>query len=125
MRIPANRSIVMSSRVVRFGTISAMPQELDPRSVADDGHAAANSAASLRVHLRGRTKKTDASRISRIGTELDRLDDVAGPLRSVIGRLPYITVITQAEIAYVKDASKRLQYERSQLKKMLPRGRRF
>lgn len=102
-----------------------MTRELDPRDVAAAGHAAADSAQALRLHLRGRTKKTDASRISRIGTELDRLDAAAQPLRSVIGRLPYIVVITQAEIASVKDASKRIQYERSQLKKMLPAGRRF
>jgi len=102
-----------------------MPQELDPRVVAADGHAAADDAQALRHHLRGRTKKSDASRISRIGTELDRLDAVSRPLRSVVGRLPYITVITQAEIADVKAASKRIQYERSQLKKMLPTGRRF
>lgn len=116
----------MRFRVVRFGTILEMIPHLDdPRVVAENGHAAATAAADLRRHLRGRTKKTDASRVARIGTELDRLDAAAKPLRSMVGRLPYLKVITQAEIVDVQEASKRIQYERSQLKKMLPRGRRL
>jgi len=87
----------------------ALPQYLlDAQQVAD-------RAALVRQDTRRAEKPGDSVREKRLDATLDEIDAAMKPVRSAIGRIAWGAGEYEAEL---RDVSRRLQYERRQLKKM-------
>lgn len=82
-----------------------------------EGEAAANDAAALRARLRLVTKKGDPGREHDIKRAISRINKAMEPIRSIVGRLLWDPQ-PEAEDRAIRAVSKRLGYERKQLKKM-------
>lgn len=78
---------------------------------------AADHAEKTRKGLRRRTKVGDERREKDLAAEIDRLHKAMAPIRRAIGRLPYQPAGKRDDKA-LRHASKRLKYERKQIRKM-------
>lgn len=99
-----------------------MSPSLDFDTVRTDVQAAqgvALEAASLRRTLRRRFNRDDPRRIERLTAMLELIDKAMKPIRSHSGRLAWEAFPDDLDQT-LPEASSVLQYERRQLKKMLP-----
>lgn len=92
---------------------------MDIEDAIADSRVAVRRAATLRKDLRWNSKRWDSARRERIELEIRRLGAAMAPIRSAIGRLVWEPVAAALDTR-LRDASRALQYERKQLKKMLP-----
>ena len=105
----------------RCGTLPGMDE---PEDTLQDQIAAAWAAVAaakrVREHHRRRTDKRSKQRAQDIEVALQRLKDAMGPLRSYLGRFPYMPQAnaTRLEHNNVCEASRALQSERRKLWKM-------
>lgn len=76
------------------------------------------SAQKLRRRLRRRSKRGDPTRNRRIHEQLALLGDAMKPIRSATGKLQWVFV-DEAAAEELYTVSRRLQYERRQLRRML------
>lgn len=86
-----------------------------------EGEDGARVAADLRARLRFKTKPGEPGREQDIARMLDALDYAMKPVRSLIGRALWEPIPDEHENA-LRAVSKRLGYERKQLKKMRQRS---
>jgi hypothetical protein len=99
--------------------MAVKPHDLD--AVARDtenGLDTANSARIFRENLRWRTRRGDPERTRTLEAELRAVDAAMKPIRAHIGRAVWEPLPDALEEP-LREASRRLQYERRQLKKML------
>lgn len=97
---------------------------LSHNQILEGVDGAVQNARDIRAFHRKRTKKGDQQRETDIRHALTRIKRVMAPIRTKLGRWPYVTEIEGDEVAQIDElrvASKRLQAERRKLWKL--RGR--
>lgn len=87
------------------------------RGAIDNARVVAAGAAGLRKKLRWKTSVGGAQREAQIGKFIDLIDKAMKPVRSFVGRLAYVPLSPGLD-RDLRRASRSLQYERKQLKKM-------
>ena len=105
----------------RCGTLPVMDESEDTlQDQIASAWAAVAAAKRVREHHRRRTDKRSKQRAQDIEVALNRIRDAMAPLRSYLGRFPYVpqTEVTRIEYDDVSDASRALQAERRKLWKM-------
>lgn len=80
-------------------------------------HETADLAAKRRKHLRRRTVPGEPKREETLASMIERLRLAMAPIRSAIGYIPY-DKYTEGDEAKIRAASRRLKYERKQIRKM-------
>lgn len=89
------------------------------QTLIERADAAANEAERLRKFYRRSHKRASELRVKQLTAALDNIAEASRPIRSTMGRLPYIRISAALE-DQLRDASQRLQSERRKLSKMLP-----
>jgi len=87
--------------------------------LVDRADAAVAEAKRLREFYRRRHKRTSDLRVRQLSAALEDLTAAAAPVRSAMGRLPYMRISAALEDR-LREASLQLQSERRKLSKMLP-----
>ena len=85
------------------------------REALDGAYEAANGAATLRRRLRWKQKPGSRRREKQIADALEEIRRAMAPIRSLIGKAAWEEIPQEPDLRAV---SRRLQYERRQLKKM-------
>jgi hypothetical protein len=88
-------------------------------TLVDRAEAAAAEAERLRKFYRRRHKRTSELRVKQLTAALEDLTEAAAPVRSAMGRLPYMRISAALE-ERLRDTSLSLQSERRKISKMLP-----
>lgn len=113
----------MSSSFVRFRTCTlwyswgVAPSD-QIRSAAARGHDVARLARQARSSLRRQTDPGGERRERTLAKQIALINTAMEPIRSYVGRLPHLDLIDPDLEADLRAASRSLQYERRQLKKM-------
>jgi len=84
----------------------------------DHAKEAVERSAALRRRLRRRTKTADKNRQTLLNVEHDHLKDAMAPLRSVLGKLAFVSITAKQEHR-LRTTSKLIQAERQKVRKML------
>ena len=81
------------------------------------GRTAVSKAQNLREALRRNSTPGSKDREQQLDSALDEIDSAMYPIRSFLGRLPFVDLPDELE-EDIRQTSKDCQYERRQLKKM-------
>jgi hypothetical protein len=91
--------------------------DYETRKAVDHARKVTRDCEAARSHLRRRTRPGEENREARLALYITALHDAMAPIRSQIGKIPYGSVAPRDEVI-LRDVSKRLKYERKQLRKM-------